>query len=248
MYGENFVDLIYGRSGTGKTSLALSYPKPLLLVDINDRAYLAARGMKGVDVEIITHWQDFERLAEKAAKKDYATRLWDTATGLQLMCARHVAVTYGKSKKKEAPKVIKYGTLTLQQWGEVAVLMQSALLDWRDMDGDLVITCQEKIIKEDVDSDKVSEHEEEAKIVEVVPNLIPSLVNVFCSASTLVGRMFIQEIERKVDGKFKLEFKHSLRVGPHPYIYTNVKKPVDEEIPDIISNVTHKKLERLIYG
>src|SRR5215831_92457 len=53
---------IYGRSGTGKTTFAASFPKPLLLLDVQDKGTRSITDVKGIDVAQITHWDQFEQV------------------------------------------------------------------------------------------------------------------------------------------------------------------------------------------
>src|SRR5690606_15422612 len=51
---------VYGRSGTGKTTFAGTAPKPLLVLDVNDRGTISIKGQPETYVLSIEKWEDFE--------------------------------------------------------------------------------------------------------------------------------------------------------------------------------------------
>ena len=51
---------IYGRSGTGKTTLAGTFPKPVLVLDINDKGVGSIADVKDVYVMEIESIEDIE--------------------------------------------------------------------------------------------------------------------------------------------------------------------------------------------
>src|SRR5690348_2501884 len=72
--------VFYGRSGTGKTTLAGSFPKPLLLLDVKDEGTDSVADVKGVKVFDVTSFEDFELAyyhVERNPKK-YKTIVVDT--------------------------------------------------------------------------------------------------------------------------------------------------------------------------
>ena len=54
--------LIYGRSGTGKTTLSSSFPTPMLLLDVGERGTDSIADVSGIEVIKINDWEDFEEV------------------------------------------------------------------------------------------------------------------------------------------------------------------------------------------
>lgn len=52
--------LFYGRSGTGKTTIIGSAPKPLLILDIREKGTTSIRNNKDTYVLTINSWKEFE--------------------------------------------------------------------------------------------------------------------------------------------------------------------------------------------
>jgi ATP-dependent phosphoenolpyruvate carboxykinase len=76
--------LFYGRSGTGKTTLACSAPKPLLLIDINDKgtdSVIDVEGVYGVQCKTWEHLEEIYWFLQKGTK--YKTAVLDTVTQMQ---------------------------------------------------------------------------------------------------------------------------------------------------------------------
>ena len=91
---------IYGRAGSGKTTLASTFPKPLLLVDINDKGTDSIKDVKGVDVIEIHSLDDLEDLYYDVLRdgSKYKSVVFDTMTELQKIIMKHVVL---KKNKKD---------------------------------------------------------------------------------------------------------------------------------------------------
>lgn len=52
--------VFYGRSGTGKTTAASTFPKPMLLLDAKDRGTDSISDVPGIDVLDVQTYDEFE--------------------------------------------------------------------------------------------------------------------------------------------------------------------------------------------
>src|SRR5262252_5652812 len=76
--------VFYGRSGTGKTTVAATFPKKLLLIDIKDLGDDSVADIPGVKVLDVLSWDDFEMYYWyiKNHPDEYQTVVIDTVSQL----------------------------------------------------------------------------------------------------------------------------------------------------------------------
>lgn len=103
--------LVYGQAGTGKSTLAISAPKPLLFDFDGGVSRVNFHHLKGVDTVQISSYQDFLDVITKEDLTPYETLVIDTGGKLLDHMAEHII--------RKNPKLGKAnGTLTLQGYGE----------------------------------------------------------------------------------------------------------------------------------
>lgn len=229
--------LFYGRSGTGKTTLACSFPKPLLLLDINDKGTDSVVDVKEVDVLQCKSWEDLEEVywfLERRTK--YKTVVLDTITQMQ---------NFGIAKVKVDLKGSLEAPMTRPMWGELSGQMKNLLLMYRELPSILVMTAQDR-------TEAVEEGSEGLYIDEldpaVGPAVMPSIANVVNPAVNVLGQCYIKEVRIQKEGKIVRRIGWRLRIGPHPYYIAKVRSIKSIKIPDNIKNPTYEKIKNVLRG
>lgn len=246
---------VYGRSGTGKTTMSASWPKPILYFNIKDNGTDSIRehgdDIDVKNIETIDDWEDaiLWLYAEKG-KLPYKSIVVDTMTQLQQLYV-NVAMEelLRKNKKKLDPgkRAGDFGTLRQQDWGFVSGMMKKAIEDIRGLPVESVFIAQEKAINN-------SDDEEDFRDVmqpEVGPRLIKSVAADLNAAVSIIACTFIRakEIKEEKRGRrIRIKKQYCARVGPNEVYVTKIRKPKGVEAPDFVVDPTHAKLMAIVEG
>lgn len=217
----------------------------MLLVDIKDEGTDSVSDVKGLDVFEVQTTEDIEELywMLKEGTK-YKTVVLDTITQLQQVKVEEISEDKGVRGNK-APG--DWGTLTKQDWGNIASWLKKTITDFRSLDMEVVFLAQDRVFNTGEE-----ESEEGALDPEIGPRLSPSVMSHLCAAVHMVGNTFIREYVRtkKVDGK-KVETRHKeycLRLGPNSVYITKLRKPRSIELPDFLSDPTYEDILEIVTG
>ncbi len=245
----------YGRAGSGKTTLSGTFPKPILLLDMNDRGDDSVSEYDEDDLEVMDI-SDPDDLDDaywflKKNPKRYKTVVMDTVTQLQQMFVERVSDRKKSTKRgKRTQAAGDWGTMTKQDWGEVAAEMKNEVTRFRDLPMEVVFLAQDRIFGAEEDD------QETLLEPEVGPRLSPSVNKHLCAAVHVIGNTFlrIKKLKKKVEknGKEKVvtteKIVYCLRVGPNPVYTTKVRKPRELDVPELIENPTYDDIIDIING
>ncbi len=248
---KNRAAAFYGRSGTGKTTIACSYPGPLLLLDIMDKGTDSVSDVKNLDVMEIGEWDDFEDAYWwlKANPNKYKTVIIDTVTNLQQLA---VLMVLSKKKKANLEKAGDWGTMSRRQWGDVASKMKTFITNVRNLPMNAVFIAQDRIFNfNDEDED---EELEDQLLPEVGPQLSPAVAKHLNASVSTIGNTFIRR-RRTPDKKIRDKIikgkeitEYCMRLGPSPIYITKLRKPKHIEPPSVLVDPSYKEILSLVKG
>ena len=230
--------LLYGRSGTGKTTVASSFPKPLLLLDVREKGTDSVSNVKGGHVGAIDDWGQFEQMYWYLAKGDhpYKTVVIDQVSQLQDLAIRQALEN---NKKEPTDQVAK------RDFGVASGLMKQWLLDYRDLIDrgiHVVFIAHDRSIggEEDAQGDQIEPS--------IGPRLMPSIASFLNGSVKIIGNTFIRE-RFEVKGNRKVRsVEYGIRVGPHAYYTTKMRSPVGIAAPAVIINPSYEKMRLALKG
>ncbi len=230
--------LFYGRSGTGKTTLASSFPKPALLLDIREKGTDSVFDVEDLDVLSVTSWEDVEDVYWMLKKEGhYKTVIIDQVSAMQDLCQRAILEEEEKDK------------MSLRLFGELSGRMKTWLLNYRDLvdeDIHVVFLAHDRTFGND-DSDD----DDQAIDPNVGPRLMPSIATTLSGAVKVIGCTFIQEVVGPKDIKTKTrsrEVNYCIRIGAHGVYTTKLRTSKSNPVPPIMVNPSYSKIIDLMRG
>lgn len=252
---HNTSTALYGRAGSGKTTLSASWPKPILYLNIRDNGTDSISDVEDIDVVDIESSEEMLELILWCVKKankgklKYKTIVLDTMTQFQAILVEE-KIANSKKKLKPGQMPGDFGTLTQQEWGQIAGDMKRLVMDVRNLPMESVFLCQERIFNAgDEEDDGLGQIDPE-----VGPRLSPSVKNDLNASVSIIGNTFIRirmvvKKDKKTLKKTKQVFKeYCLRVGPNSVYTTKIRKPKGIEAPDYIVDPTFRKIKKIMKG
>lgn len=269
--GEGLRLAVYGRSGTGKTRLAATFPKPLLLIGTEDGTKSICSGRRekaklhsgrvlyalqlrgkdiGVDFVLIESTADLEDARAYADARDYASIGLDHVLGFQLHAIKEAC---GFDK---LPQMKQWGQVPQHAWGEINSRTTDALFALYRMTEtkgtNVVLIAKDKVFK-------VEGMGTECITPSIGTDLSKQANDWLCGTSDYTCQTYISSEEKEEavpmdDGKIekikvatgKIEFR--LRVAPHSVYTTKFRVPPGVDLPDYITNPTYEKIMAVIDG
>lgn len=236
----------YGRAGTGKTTLACTFPRPILLLDIQDEGTDSVADVKGLKVWDIETIDDFEDAYWylKSSKNIFKTVILDTTTMLQQL---KIMDMMGVKLEKAGKQAGDWGTMTKQDWGEVSSYLKTWITNYRNLKMNVIFIAQERVFNVD------TEEEEGLLDPEIGPSLSPSVKSHLNAAVSVIANTFIRRrvIRKKNDKGRTIEtekIEYCLGIGPSSVYTRKVRKPKAFKLPDVIVDPEYEDIIAVIEG
>lgn len=226
--GQRNLWVIYGKSNTGKTHLAATFPKPLLYLQIGDDGSNTIANVEGVKAIPITTVEDLKSVAEELRKdKKYRTVVVDTFS---------LVVTEWTSQKV----VGKGKRMTQQNWGDLKTDTEEIIKAWHRVAKNhiVVLNCHESM-------DNIEGMEDE-----IAPDVRPSVskgARTYLEGMANFGIHTIRISKEIAKGNTtKTVVKYAADVGPNPYYWTKLQIDPSIKVPDRIINPSYDKIMSVI--
>lgn len=230
---------LYGRPGTGKTTISCTLPKPLLLIDVKDkgtdsgkRKNLEPGDITVFELESFDEIYDLYDYIEENPNK-FKSVVIDHMTALQDFCYEKVMDEEGKSKMSQG------------MYGTAGGYLKEVINLYKGLT-DLGITpcfnCQDRMESGDGEG-------EDQLLPEVGPSLMPSVARTLCAASRVIGHTYQFENVEKLDGaKVRRNIEFRLRLGPNPYYITKVTRPFGTPCPQFLVDANYSDIMKVVRG
>ena len=233
--GLTLAALFYGRAGTGKTTVACSFPGPVLHLDIREKGTDSVTDVKDLDTLSVTEWDEFEEVYWYLASggSPYKTVVIDAVSQLQDLATEKAMRDEGKD------------VMSQRLWGIGAGYLKTWMVNYRDLVDlgiNVVFLAHDRVTEGD-------EGEDGELSPSVGPRLMPSVASILTAAVKLTGNTFIRESIKKLEGgKLERTVIYSMRLGPHAFYNTKVRQPKGSYVPDVLDNPDYETLCTIMKG
>ena len=224
--------LFYGRSGTGKTTVAATFPKPALILDIKEKGTDSVFDVEGIDVLPVEDWDDVEEVFWMLKKEGgYKTIIIDQVSAMQDLCRDKILAEEEKDK------------MSLRLFGELSGRMKEWINNYRDLMDEgihVVFLAHDRTFGNDD-----SEDDDQAIDPSVGPRVMPSVAASLCGAVKVVACTFIQETYGKRDPKTRQQERsvsYCLRVGANGTYTTKVRTSKKNPVPSVMVDPSYEKI------
>jgi len=229
--GQHNLWAIYGKSGSGKTKLASTFPKPMLYLRIGDDGSNTIANEEGISAIVVKDMGHLKELAKALIKdKSYASVVVDTFGMIT-------------NEWQDENVIQKKKKMTQQTWGDLKVDTEEFIRLFHKVSRKhcVVLTCHET-------TDIVEGMEDE-----ILPDIRPSVTK---GARTYLEGMcnygiHTLKITKEVtdsEGVSSEVVKYAAELGANAYYWTKLQIDSSIKLPKRVINPSYAKFIKLIGG
>lgn len=261
---SNLIIMIFGDSGTGKTTLWGTFPGPILayictsLETSGELISLDTPEMRAkIDSRLITNLTQFQEDINAVDLSRYKTIVLDHGTALQdLVIKEHMGLEdIPVIKARKAEKGESWGVVPRAEWTEINTIMGKILRKILNAKCNVVIVLQEKIFKGKEDIPQAADVIKPAIGGALSPGTMQWL-NPACNyivqtfkRPKMVTTVYEHEGEKVPMQERVKGVEYCLRLEEHDIITTKFRRPMGKiQVPDVIVNPTYSKIMAVIKG
>lgn len=226
--GQRNLWVLYGKSNTGKTYVASTFPKPMLYIQIGDDGSNTIAHVKGIKAISIGSVEDFKQLTSELQKdKKYKTIVADTFSMVVNEWTQQKVTTKGKK-------------MTQQLWGDLKIEQEELIKSMHKLAKKhiVVLTCHES-------TDSIEGMEDE-----ISPDVRPSVskgARTYLEGMANYGIHLTKVSKEVIKGNTTKEvIKYAADIGPNPYYWTKLQIDHSIKVPARIVNPTYDKFMEVI--
>lgn len=226
--GQRNFWVLYGKSNSGKTYVASTFPKPLLYIQIGDDGSNTIARVEGIKAISIENIEQFKTLCEELKKdKKYVTIVVDTFSMVVNEWVQQKVTTKGKK-------------MTQQLWGDLKTEQEELIKALQRLAKKhiVVATCHESM-------DTIEGMEDE-----ITPDIRPSVskgARTYLEGMANYGIHTTKIIKEVTKGNETKEVvKYAADIGPNPYYWTKLQVDPSIKVPKRIINPTYDKFMEVI--
>lgn len=243
--------ILYGRSGTGKTTLWSTFPAPILALICSGgnkpgelRSIDTAENRKRIMPVVVNKSRDILEIV-KDGKVPFETLVLDHASGLQDLVLKELL------NLDEVPAQKSWGLASQQQYGQLSLQCKELFRAILNLPQNVVIVAQERDFANEGSGSEIIQPY-------VGPSMTPSLSGWLCMAVDYICQTYVRQKEevRKttINGKTsqsRVKVKgadYCLRTLPDPTYANKFRIPRGRLLPDVIVDPSFDKINQLIKG
>jgi hypothetical protein len=228
--GQRNLWVLYGKSGSGKTYVGSTFPKPLLYVRVGDDGSNTISNVEGINAIAISTIEELKQIAKDVVQdKEYKTVLVDT---FSLLTNEWIDENVIKKKKR----------MIQQTWGDLKTDTEELIKLFHKAAKKkiIVLNCHET-------TDSIEGMEDE-----ITPDVRPNITKgarTYLEAMANYG-IHLTKVKREVvkDGISKEVVKYAAHLSGNPFYWTKFQVSPEIKLPELMINPSYEKIMKIIEG
>lgn len=249
---EGLCCVVYGKSGTGKTTFAGTFPGPILWIVCSAgkrpgelRSLDTPENSDRIQKVVLEKPEEMLELAEYQANEDvYKTIVVDHVTAFQDLVLAQIL------DLKNIPEQKSWGLASQQQYGQCTLQCKELMRPFLDLSCNRIFIAQERDFSKEESSDLIMPTVGAAVSPALAGWLNSScdyLVNTLIRPETIAKKIKVgKKVKTTYEETGKVEY--CLRVAPHQVYMTKFRIPKGKALPEMLVDPDYDKLYKLIKG